>query len=99
MESHKDHRNILHTIEQWSIMTEGWGNVFFESTVNILIFYCSSVIGSYLKKSVPLFQISVLSAQPPPVRRQQPSGRGPAPAPAARGGGWKTKPPIPVPCR
>ena len=63
---------------------DGGDNVFFEPTVNILIFfYCSSVVGSYLKKSVPLFQISVLSAQPPPVRRQQPSGRGPAPAPAA----------------
>ena len=79
---------------------DGWGNVFFEPTVNILIFfYCSSVVGSYLKKSVPLFKILFLSAQPPPVRCQQPSGRGPAPAPAAWGGGWKTKPPIPVPGR
>ena len=50
---------------------DGGGNVFFEPTVNILIF-CSSVVGSYLKESVPLFQISIFSAQPPPVR-----GRGP----------------------
>ena len=61
----------------------GGRNVFFEPTVNILNFYCSSVVGPHLKESVPLFQISVLSAQPPPVRRQQPSGRGPAQARAA----------------
>ena len=72
MESHEDHRCILWSMEHY----DGGDNVFFEPTVNILIFfYCSSVVGSYLKKSVPLFQIS--------VRRQQPSGRGPAPAPAA----------------
>ena len=35
-----------------SIMTEagGRGNVFFEPIVNILIFYCSSVVGSICKE-------------------------------------------------
>ena len=29
---------------------DGGGNVFFEPTVNILIFYCSSVVGSICKE-------------------------------------------------
>ena len=72
---------------------DGGGNVFFEPIVNILIFYCSSVVGSYVKKSVSLFQISQRSAS---------SSSPPAAIWAGAGtssSSVKAKPPIPVPGR